>query len=140
MSWIPTLDDLFWEYMYAHNRDALTQEEYEIEWSKWFWSYFVDENPTMMGTAIPCHPNANASRPLPSLDLQHSQLSNLGHSYPSTSQGDFNKPHQCSFCAKVYPRVASAKGCENRHRHIKPYTCTKKCGDESWYEAYDLAL
>ncbi|PVF91884.1 hypothetical protein CPB86DRAFT_846246 [Serendipita vermifera] len=49
-------------------------------------------------------------------------------------------PNQCSICLKVYPRIAGAEGCENRHLGKKPYVCTRKCGNKNWCDITDSYL
>jgi hypothetical protein len=52
---------------------------------------------------------------------------------PRHELNDSNKPHTCSGCGKAFHRKARAEGCENRHRDLRPYTCTKQCGNPNWY-------
>jgi hypothetical protein len=49
-----------------------------------------------------------------------------------------SKVHPCPQCDKVYPRVALAEGCVNRHENRKPFHCRKLCGDPNWYVTYFL--
>jgi hypothetical protein len=54
----------------------------------------------------------------------------------STTNPRTSKVHPCPQCDKVYPRVALAEGCVNRHENRKPFHCKKHCGDPNWYVTY----
>ncbi|PVG04029.1 hypothetical protein CPB86DRAFT_197996 [Serendipita vermifera] len=125
---IPSLDDLFWEYMNTHKRYALSQDEYEKEWSIWLRIYLFG-NSLAMTKASASHSAGDPSLPL---SLAPTQPTKTGHSPLSFfRQPDLHGPRQCTICLREYPRIAGAKGCENRHLRIKPYVCTKRCGNEN---------
>jgi hypothetical protein len=54
----------------------------------------------------------------------------------STNAGRIVKVHPCHQCSKTYTRRALAEGCENRHQNLRPFSCTRRCGNQSWYEIY----
>ncbi|PVG04078.1 hypothetical protein CPB86DRAFT_200545 [Serendipita vermifera] len=53
-----------------------------------------------------------------------------------TTQSSPDKPCQCRICGKWYHRKAGAYGCQNQHLNIKPYLCTKKCGDPNCNKSF----
>ncbi|CAG8620451.1 5987_t:CDS:2, partial [Acaulospora colombiana] len=138
MSPIPGLDDLFWEHMYSVERYALSQEEYEAEFSAWLRSYlFSDSITTEIATEVPISYVTHAEAEDPP-HLPDSHLFNPASPPIMTNIEHNTKSHLCKICSKAFHRVTGAKGCENRHRRVKPYACTKKCGDKNWYGRVSL--
>ncbi|PVF91882.1 hypothetical protein CPB86DRAFT_802481, partial [Serendipita vermifera] len=131
-SHIPDLDDLFWEYMHARKRYALNPEEYEKEWSAWLRIYLFGDSDAVNKSSKPC-PIGGSSLLLGSVSSQPANIE--PHSRSLALQFKSRDTCHCSICFKEYPRVAGAQGCKNRHLQIKPYVCTKKCGNENWDEA-----
>jgi hypothetical protein len=43
------------------------------------------------------------------------------------------KTHPCHQCGRAFTRRELAEGCENRHQNLRPFLCTKHCGDNNWY-------
>jgi hypothetical protein len=124
--------------MHTRKRYALSQEEYEREWSIWFRSYLFGESSTsealMERPTSPLH-NADERSPHFSPTSPQSQSPDVGSPTNAlTTHYDVAKSYQCTVCFKAYPRMALAEGCKNRHCQAKPYICTKKCGDENWYD------
>jgi hypothetical protein len=78
------------------------------------------------------------SSPDPSLEfLEFYYPTDSSSAAPSTStlvtnQSSPDKPCQCRICGKWFHRKAGAYGCQNQHLNVRPYLCTKKCGDPNW--------
>jgi hypothetical protein len=52
---------------------------------------------------------------------------------PSINPRRTKKKHLCSQCGRAFTRRELAEGCENRHQKLRPFSCTKRCGDLNWY-------
>jgi hypothetical protein len=50
----------------------------------------------------------------------------------STRAQHTKKNHPCRQCGKAFTRRELAGGCENRHQNLRPFLCTKHCGDPNW--------
>jgi hypothetical protein len=61
-------------------------------------------------------------------------VSQFNISSSSTSARPTAKTYPCRQCGKLFRRRALAEGCENRHQNLRPFPCTKHCGDLNWYE------
>jgi hypothetical protein len=55
---------------------------------------------------------------------------------PSTNPRRTKKNHPCAQCGRAFTRRELAEGCRNRHQKLRPFSCTKQCGDLNWYIAY----
>ncbi|PVG04028.1 hypothetical protein CPB86DRAFT_809931 [Serendipita vermifera] len=136
MLFFPTSDDLFWEHMHAHKRYALSQEQYEKEWSAWLRIYLFGDKDSVTKTSEP----RLTGDPSLSLSSTFQSANTMAAVPPVFIESKPHDSHQCSICFKEYPRVAGAEGCENRHLQIKPYVCTRRCGNKNWYVAKYLTI
>jgi hypothetical protein len=69
----------------------------------------------------------------PSIPPVTAAVNNHSNNISYTSTQCTANVHSCARCGKLYHRRALAQGCENRHQNLRPFPCTKRCGDQNWY-------
>ncbi|PVG03775.1 hypothetical protein CPB86DRAFT_778880 [Serendipita vermifera] len=94
-------------------------------------------DPTVAGpgdptAADPVAPTAALMSPVVPSTMPPVPTVPMNQSAFSSTMRRTTKVHPCQQCHKPFHRRALAEACENRHNNLRPFHCTKQCGDPNW--------